>query len=539
MTTPVSAPPPYLIRIQRELRRARDYLDAGNTSAARAVSESLTQQFPKLGLGWFYRSLAEAADGRLPAAVASAEKAAAVEPERPEILAHLARCQMLRSEAHAALQAARKAATLTLEEAPLIDRVASVLTHFGDAEAALPLFERAIAIDAANPMIHFNYGTAFRVLGRRGEALVQFERALELAPGLALAHWAIADLDQWTDDCNHVERMEATRPLLAEGAEPLALLDFALFKELDQLGRHGPAADALDRGNRIMRERLRFDSKWEAELFSTLEKHADGLFGSIPVEVAAAPGDAPVPIFVLGMPRSGATLVERLLGNHPEVRLGGDLQDFNVCIKRELGIETGAFMEQRIASRLGEIDWKRVGDAYRSRLRERFGPGGYVTDKMPGNSFYVHAIAAALPEARIVHVVRDPLDTCFSIWNDVFGAIFPYAYDQEAIAAHCIRHAGWMRRCESALPKRIFPLRYEQMVSVPGLVTKALYRFCGLDWVDGAEDPTGNDKPVATAGAVLVRERIHGRGVGAWRPYAEHVSPMRERLIEAGLMSRD
>ena len=149
------------------------------------------------------------------------------------------------------------------------------------------------------------------------------------------------------------------------------------------------------------------------------------------------------------------------------------------------------------------------------------------------------ALDLDVPEARIVHVVRDPLDTCFAIWTDLFGSIYPYAYDQEAIAAHCVRYANWMRRCESALPKRIFPLRYEQLVSVPALVTKALYRFCGLDWVDGAEDPTANDKPVATASAVLVRERIHARGIGAWQRYAQHVAPMREKLIEAGLMSRD
>ena len=540
MNTTAFAPPPNVTRIQRELRRARNYLDMGNPVAASAVTETLTSQFPRLGIGWFYRSLSESADLRYAAAVASAERAAALEPGRAEIFAHLARCHMLRGDAWKALQAARRAAGLTLDEAPLIDRVASILTQFGDAEAALPLFERAVAGDAQNPVFLFNQGTAYRALGRREEALDCFERALAVAPGWSMAHWAIADLERWTPERNHVERIEAARPLLASGSEPLALLDFALAKELDQLGRHGDAAAALDRANAIMRDLVRFDSNWEAELFATLEKQAEGLFAGIaPDPATTGPSDAPVPIFVLGMPRSGTTLVERLLGNHPDVRLGGELQEFNVCVKRELGIETGSFMDQQIASRLGEVDWKRVGDAYRERLRERFGAGGYVTDKLPGNSFYVHAIAAALPEARIVHVVRDPLDTCFAIWADLFGSIYPYAYDQEAIAAHYVRYAGWMRRCESALPKRIFPLRYEQMVSVPALVTKALYRFCGLDWVDGAEDPTANDKPVATAAAVLVRERIHGRGVGAWQPYASQVAPMREKLIEAGLMSRD
>lgn len=539
MNTTVSAPPPNFLRIQRELRRARAYLDASNIAAASAVTESVTQQFPQLGLGWFYRSLAEAADSRLVAALASAEQAAVLEPNRPEIHAHLARCYLLRSDAQPALLAARKAAALPIDEVALIDRVASVLTQFGDAAAALPLFERAIAIDPSNPIVFYNFGSALRALDRRDEALAQFERALELAPGFALAHCAIAELGHRPDGHHHVERIEAARPLLAESTEPMAILDFALFKELDQAGQHGPAANALERANHIMQAIARVDSDREAELFSGLEHHAETLFAAIAAEAATAPTGTPVPIFVLGMPRSGTTLVERLLGNHPDVRLGGEMQDFNVCIKRELGIETGAFIDPQIVARIGEADWQRVGDAYRGRLRERFGDDGYVTDKMSGNSFYVHAIAAALPEARIVHVVRDPLDTCFSIWSDLFGATYPYAYDQDSIAAHYIRYANWMRRCESALPKRILSLRYEQLVSVPGLVTRALYRFCGLNWIEGAEDPTNNAKMVATASAVLVRERIHGRGVGSWQPYAEHVAAMREKLIEAGLIARD
>lgn len=539
MTQTLPPTPPNVMRIQRELRRARTYLDAGNPMSASAVAENLTQQFPRLGLGWFYRSLAEAAESRLPAAIASAERAAEVEPERGEIHAHLARCHMLRGDAFRALQAARRAADLPMDEPALHDRIGATLTQFGDAEAALPLFARAIAADATNPIFHFNQGTAFRALGRRDDARASFERAIAIAPGFALAHWSVVELAGENESLD-AERIAAARTLLGPDSEPLVQLDFAAAKLADRDGRVADAAEAWARANDLMRRRIRFDSSWESELFSTLERQAESLFSAIPQDVASeAIGDAPVPIFVLGMPRSGTTLVERLLGNHPEVRLGGELQDFNVCIKRELGIETGSFMDQEIATRLGEVDWSRVGAAYRERLLERFGAGGYVTDKLPGNSFYVHAIAAALPEARIVHVVRDPLDTCFAIWTDLFGSIYPYAYDQEAIAAHCVRYANWMRRCESALPKRIFPLRYEQLVSVPALVTKALYRFCGLDWVDGAEDPTANDKPVATASAVLVRERIHARGIGAWQRYAQHVAPMREKLIEAGLMSRD
>jgi tetratricopeptide (TPR) repeat protein len=526
-------------RLQRDLRRVRGYLESGNHPAAQAAAESLTRQFPGVALGWFWRSLAEAAVGNLTAAVSFIERAARLDPERPEVFAHAARCHFLRSDAHLALKAAHAAAALSSDNPVLLDQVAAVLTHFGAAGAALPASEKAAELDPKNPLIAFNLGTVYRALGRHDEALAQFERALELAPGLAMAHWAIAESRTWPAQGNHVERMQAARALQGPGSETLALLEFAIAKELDDAGAHDQAFAALERGNAIMRERLRIDHRWEETVFTQLERQVEATLASAAAEPGERVGDAPIPIFILGMPRAGGALVERLLGNHPEVRLGGELQDFNVCVKRELGIETAAFMNEQIATRMADADWQRVGAAYRERLRERFGAGGYVTDKLPGNHFFVHAIAAALPEARIIHVIRDPLDTCFAIYREMFGTVYPFAYEQQAVAGHYVRYAKWMRQCELAKPKRIFPLRYEQMVSVPGLITRALYRYCGLDWVEGAEDPTANDKPVATANPVLVRDRVHSRGIGAWQPYATNLAPMREVLSEAGLISRD
>lgn len=527
-------------RIQRALRRAREYLDANNPTAAWMVADGLTKEFPGQALGWFFRSLAELADSRLPEAVASAERARALEPGRPEIGAHLARCHMLRSDAFSAVTTARQAASLPTGDAHLLDSLASILTQFGDAELAVELLDRAIAIDPNQPVLHFNLGHAQRVLGRYGDAKSSFDRAIVLAPQFALAHLAIAELPGECVDLRDVERTEAARQALQDGSEARALLDFALAKHCYAAGEVERAATAWARGNAHLHRHFGFDGAFEAELFVRLDANADALLKDAASEMQTlGVDDAPVPIFVLGLPRAGTSLVERLLGNHPKVRLGGELQDFNTCLKRELGIESGSFMDLQIAERMANADWKRVGSAYRARLRERFGAGGFVTDKLPGNAFYVHAIAAALPEARIVHVVRDPLDNCFAIWRDVFGAVYPFAYDQATIAGHCIRFNAWMRRAESALPRRIFQLRYEQLVGVPALVTRALYRFFSIDFEDGCEDPTRNDKPVATTGSIIVRERIHGREVGAYRAYSAHLEPMFQILTDAGLAARD
>ncbi len=475
-------------RADRDLRRLRQYLETGQFDAAQAAAESLTRAFPQLALGWFWRSLVHQAQGNLTFAVVAAERAIQLDDQRAEVHAHIACCHLLRGDSFLALQSAQRAQALEPKDPIPLDGIAAVFSQCGDHLRAKSLYEQAAALAPEHAAIAVNLGNTLTQLGEFDAAEAAFERALSVAPRQAEAHWALAQLRPWTETDHHLDRLDRLLAHSRPGSSEAALIDFARAKELDDLGRVDTATEALQRANQAMQQRLRFSLAADARVFDALDAVAGSLIDAAPADRAATnAAGSPTPIFIVGMPRSGTSLVERLLGNHPEVRLGGELQDFSVCVKRELGLDGRAFVDDHIIARLPGIDWARVGDAYRARLTERFGRGGYVTDKLPGNHAYVAAIAAALPEARIVHVVRDPMDTCYAIYRQMLGAVYPFAYDQEILATHYVRYAAWMRRCESGLPKRIFPLRYEQLVSVPGLVTRQLYRYCGLEWVDGGK----------------------------------------------------
>lgn len=532
--------PHELQRAGRHLRRVRQYLDDGQFEAAMASAESLNRDFPGLAIGWFWRSLVHMALGEFATAIAAAERALALDDQRAEVHSHLARCHLVRGDAHLALHAVERALALNLEGVALLDGLGSVLSQCGDQARAIGLQERAASLAPDHPAIAFNLAVSLRLHGRIDDAVSALERVIAMAPNHAQAHWLLAQIRATQADAQTSARLAraymATRPDSIDAAT----IDFARFREFDAAADHASAADCLLRANAVMQRNLRFNSERDTQLFELLEQHLDAMAdiaSSARSTVSKASG--PVPLFIVGMPRSGTSLVERLLGNHPDVQLGGELQDFNVCIKRAAGIEIPAFIDERIIERMGDIDWSTVGHAYRERLRARFGNAGYVTDKLSGNYAYVAAIAAALPEARIVHVVRDPMDNCFALFRHFFGTVYPYAYDQQKLAEHYVRYARFMRRCESVLPMRIFPLRYEQLISVPTLISRQLYRHCGLEWFEGAQDPAGNDKPVATANQVDVRQQIDGHGIGAWLPYAAHLQPMRKVLADAGLVARD
>ncbi len=531
--------PHELQRAGRHLRRVRQYLDDGQFEAAMASAESLNRDFPELAIGWFWRSLAHMAQGEFATAIAAAERALALDDQRAEVHSHLARCHLVRGDAHLAMLAVERALALNLDGVALLDGLGTVLSQCGDQARAIGLQERAASLAPDHPAIAFNLAVSLRLHGRIDDAVSALERVIAVAPNHAQAHWMLAQIRATQGDAQTSARLAKAYTAARPDSIDAATIDFARFREFDAAADHASAADCLLRANAVMQRNLRFNSERDTQLFERLERHLNDMVAATSNAVPATPTDTgPVPLFIVGMPRSGTSLVERLLGNHPEVQLGGELQDFNVCIKRELGLEIPAFIDERIVERMSDIDWSHVGAAYRERLRTRFGNAGYVTDKLSGNYAYVAAIAAALPEARIVHVVRDPMDNCYAMFRHSFGAVYSFAYDQQKLAEHYVRYARFMRRCESMLPMRVVPLRYEQLISVPTLISRQLYRHCGLEWFEGAQDSAGNEKPVATASPVDVRRQIDGYSIGAWLPYAAHLQPMRTVLADAGMVAR-
>lgn len=412
-------------------------------------------------------------------------------------------------------------------EIPLLLAIATQLSYFNLQERADRYLAEALAADPDYPPTLLASARVSTFLGRFDEARSHLERCIARAPDLAQGYWQLSQLRRATPESNQVARL---RELLARGggAEPdrAALLAYALHKELDDLGDHAAAAEALDLACRSKRSRIRYDSAETARLFDALAA-LDGSAGS----AQPVAGGGRTPIFIVGMHRSGTTLLEQLLAGHEEVHGVGELYDFTSQMRYATDHHCRGVVDATIVARAasGAVDWRAVGEGYLGKMEWRLGSERCFTDKLPSNFLNIGFICRALPQARILHMVRDPVETCFSNLRELFSDANPYSYDQRELGHYHRRYRALMAHWHAAWPGRILDVDYGSLTREPEATLRQVTAFCGLEFQPAMLDIQGRERGVATASAVQVRQGIVARDKPKWAPYAEYLAP----LIEA------
>jgi hypothetical protein len=255
-------------------------------------------------------------------------------------------------------------------------------------------------------------------------------------------------------------------------------------------------------------------------------------FSAERLATAPAPSPEPGPIFIVGLPRSGTTLVDRILASHADITSLGELQDFALALMQT---NAEALDKRSLIDRSVDMDHARLGEEYRRRLGELSDARGFVIDKAPLNYLYIGLIALALPGARIVHVRRGAMDGCYAMFKSLFRMGYPFSYSQDDLAAYRIAYARLMDHWRTALPGRMVEIDYEALVGDPEPEIRRMLAELGIAWDDACLSPHRNSTPVATASAVQVRSPIHDRSVGLWRRYEDQLAPLADALHAAGI----
>jgi tetratricopeptide (TPR) repeat protein len=386
--------------------------------------------------------------------------------------------------------------------------------------------DRARALGFDNPDFRYFRAIQLQFNGRVAEAETELEGCLRLGPTFGRASLTLARLRRWSADDNHLEFISQRLREVEQGSEDHAAFEFAQYKELEDLGRYDEAWASLQRANAVMHGRLEHRVQDEEALFDAVIARCD----AASVREPAHRFKGPMPIFIVGMPRSGTTLLERVLGNHSQVTPAGELADFSRQWRWVADQHGQKLLDEALVRAAAETDFAEVGRRYLEQTQWRAGDRPYYVDKLPPNYMLAGFIRRALPQAKIVHMTREPMDLCFSNYRALFGDAFAYSYDLGALAAHHAQYRRLMRHWHAVMPGAIHDIDYTALVRHTEAATRALLEHCGLPFEAGCLDTSANPAPVATLSSAQVREPIHARSLEAWKPYASRLEPLRKAL---------
>lgn len=476
-----------------------------------------------------------ALDGGYPAdALSGFEKATMLDPGRAEYWAQMARaCEMLGREREA-LNCVNRAADLPIADAVSFDTLGNVLVRAGQHARAAGFFEEAVRRVPDFPQFQYNLATARMYCGELDAAIVAYERVLAVDPDHGRAELALAELLDGPPPAGRIERIRAALTRAEGDVDRALVLRQALALSLEAAGDTAAAFAEWERGKTAKKKAVGYTIEEDRAIFSAFEALFD--------EAACAdsrrgdPSDAP--IFVLGLPRSGTTLVERILTTHSAVTSGGELMHFPVGVNQAGNSRQPRLIDTEALAGALAADPGGIGRTYLYRVRAVVGNARRFVDKLPLNFFYVGFIRRALPNARIVCLRRGALDSCLASFRQQFAVGFPYyryALSLMDTAEYYAMFQALMAHWDLRFPGAICHVQYEQLVADPESETRRLLDYLGLDFEPEVLNFQANTAPVATASSVQVRRPIHQRSVGAWRRYATELEPLRQRLQELGI----
>lgn len=463
---------------------------------------------------------------------AFALRAHAQAPSRPEQILAVALRLRTFSEPRAILASVART-SLRRWPIPLLLQLAQTLSSLNLQTEAFAALDEARRGDPRFPPMLAARGQVLTYLGRLDDAARDLQQCIALAPELALPHWQLSRLRTWTPAQNHVPALQRELARPARKPDDVVRLAYALHKELDDLGRTDEAWDALALACKTRRAAIHYDTRDSARLVSRLidlPTPAPRLALSADKDTSAA-----VPVFIVGMHRSGTSLLEQVLAGHGSVRDMGELYDFTIQMRLATDHYCRGVIDEEIIDRSRSVDLQAVGQAYLEATAWRRGKRSVAVDKLPSNFLNLGFILQALPQARVLHMVRDPMETCFSNLRELFSDANPYSYDQVELAEYFAQYRRLMAHWSTRFPGRILDVRYDRLVADSEATIRGIADFCGLEFQEAMLRPGAGRRTVATASAVQVRGAIENRAVAKWRPYADHLAPLRSRLVALGV----
>lgn len=483
--------------------------------------------------GWFLAGLAEKSAGNPRKAADALQRALRLDGERYDAAVERADIlwRMLQNQQAKDLLDAYED---RLANSPYYLHMAGTLwSRMGLHARALPLFQRALGLQPEVEIFKASLAGTSVLMGRVAEARTLYTELLEKNPGHQRNHYELSRLGR-ARDTQHVEAMKSVLQQTQLPPEKNIFLYYAIAKELEDLGQWPEAFHYYSLGGDAAAgesRRAGYTVESDIELIDRIQAvcTAGWLASSTP---PAAEAGRPAPLFVVGLPRTGTTLTERIIGSHSRVESADESYFLQLAIRRASGVQGREDMSPRMIEEAARSKPEVVARYYLDAIGYRLSGKPVFIEKYPLNYLYLGFIARSFPAAPIVHLRRHPMDACFAMYKQSF---FRFAYTLEDLAAYYVAYDRLQRHWRDTLGDRVIEVSYEELVAEPEREIRRLLERLGLPFEQACLDFHLNEAPSATASTVQVREKAHTRSVGRWRQFERELEPLRARLEEAGI----
>jgi len=410
----------------------------------------------------------------------------------------------------------------------LLQDVGNLYTHLNLHQDAARCYSRVVELAPQDPQALYNWATCLTALGRLEAAEQVLDELIARAPDDHDAYYNRSTLRRQTPDRNHLSELQGALSTANMSAAARIALGYALAKELEDLGRYPESFAALKAAAAERRRSLSYRVEQDVTTMAQIARAFDAEYCRS--RAHAGGYESPRPIFIIGLPRSGTTLVDRILSSHSQVDSRGESNDVAAILMRLAGpVSNKASLIQRTT----ELNPTEMGRAFCARLPRS--AAARVIDKTPLNFLYLGLLAAALPRATFIHVRRHPLDVCYAMYKTLFRMAYPFSYDLSDLASYYSAYAGLMQHWRDALGERLIEVDYETLVAEQERTTRRLLDTCALPWEEACLEFHRNASPTLTASASQVREPLYNSSVGSWRRYERELQSLTNQLRANGI----
>ena len=471
----------------------------------------------RLNLGDTLRTL-----GRLDEAIETYQQTIRQHPRYAAAYGSLAQALLAAGEYTAAAEYSRQVITMAPDQPVGYNNLALILKKQGDTHAAKEHLRRAIELDPCYSEAFHNLALSYLEAGSAVEAIPLLRQAIALDTNYVDAHYTLALAIRHHQPDEDMAQLSALlkHPQLTD--EQKIAVNFALGKAWDDCGDFEQAFAYFAVGNRLKRGTFSYTIEEDQSLFDEIKTVFNEAFFASHKDY----GDpTSTPVFIVGMPRSGTSLVEQILASHPRVYGAGELQDLRLSLFATLP-SLSRQNYPRAVSALDQAHFTTLAEEYLKRTARYYQHAAFVTDKMPVNFLYIGMIRLMFPRARIIHCRRNPVDTCLSCYQQNFTGLQKFAYDLRELGQYYLLYQSLMSHWQRLLPAFIYDCDYESLVSHPEEQIQAMLTHCNLEWDDRCLSFYDTRRTVKTASIAQVRRPIYKSSVSRWQHYEKHLEPL-------------